>query len=44
MADAIVLATARSTGAIPWIQDADFKGMAGVRYFAKNPSRGRPPG
>ena len=38
MADGIILATARSTGAVLWTQDADFEGMAGVRYFAKIPS------
>ena len=35
MADGIILATARSTGAILWTQDADFEGMADVRYIAK---------
>ena len=38
MADGIVLATARSTGAVLWTQDADFEGMADVRYFAKVPN------
>ena len=38
MADGIILATARSTGALLWTQDADFEGMADVRYFAKVPS------
>ena len=38
MADGIILATARSTGALLWTQDADFEGMANVRYFAKVPS------
>lgn len=37
MADGIILATARSTGAILWTQDADFEGMADVRYFARAP-------
>ena len=37
MADGIILATARSTGAVLWTQDADFEGMADVRYFAKVP-------
>ena len=37
MADGIILATARSTGALLWTQDADFEGMANVRYFAKVP-------
>lgn len=35
MADGIILATARSTGAVLWTQDADFEGMEDVRYFAK---------
>ena len=38
MADGIILATARSTGAVLWTQDADFEGMAHVRYFAKAPN------
>ncbi|MDE2976975.1 MAG: type II toxin-antitoxin system VapC family toxin [Acidobacteriota bacterium] len=33
MADASVLATARSEGAELWTQDADFKGLPNVRYF-----------
>ena len=35
MTDAVILATARATGATLWTQDADFEGIAGVRYFAK---------
>jgi len=35
MADSIILATARECPATLWTQDGDFKGMAGVRYFAK---------
>lgn len=35
MADSIILATARACGATLWTQDADFDGMAGVRYVAK---------
>lgn len=35
MADAVVLATARVHGAELWTQDADFAGLADVRYFAK---------
>jgi predicted nucleic acid-binding protein len=34
MADSIMLATARAHGATFWTQDADFEGMAGVRYKA----------
>jgi len=35
-ADAIIYATARHCGAELWTQDAHFKGLPGVRYFAKN--------
>jgi len=35
MADSIVLATARSVNGIIWTQDADFKGLPGVKFFAK---------
>jgi predicted nucleic acid-binding protein len=35
MADSIILATARETGAILWTQDEDFKGLDGVKYFPK---------
>jgi predicted nucleic acid-binding protein len=35
MADSIILATARANDAIVWTQDDDFKGLDGVRYFAK---------
>lgn len=35
MADAVILATARATGATLWNQDVDFEGIAGVRYFTK---------
>ena len=35
MADGILLATARLTGAILWTQDVDFQGMPRVRYFPK---------
>ena len=35
MADAVVLATARTRGAELWTQDADFSGLADVRYFPK---------
>lgn len=38
MADGIILATARLTGAILWTQDADFEGMAHVRYFPAIPA------
>ena len=35
MADSIILATARRYGATLWTQDADFAGLAGVRYLAR---------
>lgn len=38
MADGIILATARSTGAVLWTQDTDFEGMACVRYFTRIPN------
>jgi predicted nucleic acid-binding protein len=34
MADSIMLASARATGATLWTQDADFEGVDGVRYVA----------
>ena len=38
MADSIILATAREYRATLWTQDADFKEMDGVQYFAKGRS------
>lgn len=35
MADSIILATAELHDATLWTQDADFKGIRGVKYFAK---------
>ena len=35
MADSIMLATARQHNAAFWTQDADFKGIEGVRYIEK---------
>lgn len=35
MADSIILATAKGFDATIWTQDADFKNMAGVKYFPK---------
>ena len=32
MADAVMLATARASGAVLWTQDAGFEGIPGVRY------------
>lgn len=36
MADSIMLATARSFGAVFWTEDADFEKIEGVRYVRKN--------
>ena len=33
--DSVILATARTYQAVVWTQDADFKGIDGVRYTAK---------
>ena len=38
MADGIILATARLTGATLWTQDVNFEGMRHVRYFPRIPS------
>ena len=35
MADSFILATAKEFDATIWIQDADFKNIGGVKYFAK---------
>ena len=35
MADSIILATARFHDALIWTQDADFKDLPNVKYFAK---------
>ena len=35
MADSVILATARAHGAILWTQDADLKGLDGVRYIER---------
>ena len=35
LADSILLATARARSAAFWTQDADFAGIAGVKYRAK---------
>jgi toxin FitB len=35
LADSVMLASARLTKAALWTQDADFKGIEGVRYVAK---------
>ena len=36
LADSIILATARANKATLWTQDADFEGMAELRYIAKH--------
>lgn len=35
MADSLILATARAYGATLWTQDADFRGVEGVKYIEK---------
>ena len=37
MADSIILATAQQYEAVLWTQDADFKGIEGVRYRKRKP-------
>ncbi len=39
LADSVMLATARAHRATLWTQDADFQGIAGVRYTAKQEAR-----
>ncbi|TAG33238.1 MAG: type II toxin-antitoxin system VapC family toxin [Polaromonas sp.] len=36
LADSIIYATAQQGNALVWTQDADFEGLPGVRYCAKN--------
>jgi toxin FitB len=40
LADSIMLATARAYDAVLWSQDADFRGIEGVRYIAQKPRVG----
>ncbi len=35
LADSIVYATAQAAGALVWTQDADFDGLAGVKFWRK---------
>ncbi|MCX5893916.1 MAG: type II toxin-antitoxin system VapC family toxin [Deltaproteobacteria bacterium] len=35
LADSVILATARTYGAVIWTQDAHFKGLEGIRYLEK---------
>lgn len=37
MADATIYSMAQEFGATFWTQDADYRGLAGVNYFAKGP-------
>ena len=37
LADSVILATARQYGAELWTQDADFRGIEGVRYRKREP-------
>ena len=36
LADSVMLATAQASGAALWTQDADFEGIAGVKYRPKS--------
>ena len=38
LADSVVLGTAQAVGATLWTQDADFDGIANVRFFPKKPA------
>lgn len=38
MADAVMYSISQEFGATFWTQDADYQGLAGVRYFAKDAS------
>ena len=35
LADSVILATAQACDAVIWTQDADFRGIKGVKYIAK---------
>jgi predicted nucleic acid-binding protein len=35
LADSVILATARANKAVLWTQDADFDGLAGVKFTAR---------
>jgi predicted nucleic acid-binding protein len=35
LADSVILATAKSAGALIWTQDADFEGIEGVKYIPR---------
>ncbi len=36
LADSIIYATAQKYGAVLWTQDADFKGLKGVKFYSKS--------
>lgn len=36
LADSVVYATAQAAGACVWTQDADFEGLAGVKFWRKH--------
>lgn len=38
LADSVIYATAKSTQAVVWTQDADFEGLDGVRYWPASKS------
>ena len=39
LADSIIYATAQKYDAVLWTQDADFKGLDGVKFYAKTKAR-----
>jgi len=39
LADSIIYATAKKYGAVLWSQNADFKGLEGVKYYPKSKAR-----
>jgi len=39
LADSVILATAQANSAVVWTQDADFKGIEGVKYISKTSKR-----
>lgn len=36
LADSVIYATAQAAGAVVWTQDADFEGLAGVKFWRKH--------
>ena len=43
IADSIIYATAQKYGAVLWTQDADFKGLEGVKFYSKRKATGQIP-